>query len=414
MRYIDELKAFLAFDVDKAERKLWKEEDIRDAFREEFATKNIGSALSLLPPACFLAIVLMAASYLVSHFGGEEVSFPLMIVYAVLLVMSAVFYFVLRILDKDIKKNSKKILTTLYVMAALYMLWVSALADISGNIQMVIIAYAATIIIVTQALYLNPTYSTAYVVLSMVLFSVKSLFSGIEQFSYDVSIGIIIISLISCIVSYTRYQNRCKAIYNKKIIVCQNEQLGIVIKELQEKKTELENLNKKLENAYVSDRLTGLYNRWYWDETIADPSKGFFESDKPCAIMMLDLDNFKNINDTMGHAMGDKCLVKTAEVLRAATKDIENCDVFRMGGEEFVIWCRAIEKPEAVKLANTVLKDISNIKIDGLNTMLTASIGLHIQKAESEQDIESFLIEADKAMYESKNSGKNRITISLP
>ena len=201
MRYIDELKAFLAFDVDKAERKLWKEEDIQDAFREEFATKNIGSALSLLPPACFLAIVLMAASYLVSHFGGEEVPPLLMIVYAVLLVMSAVFYFVLRILDKDIKKNSKKILTTLYVMAALYMLWVSALADISGNIQMVIIVYAATIIIVTQALYLNPTYSTAYVVLSMVLFSVKSLFSGMEQFSYDVSIGIIIISLISCIVS---------------------------------------------------------------------------------------------------------------------------------------------------------------------------------------------------------------------
>ena len=109
LRYIDELKAFLAFDVDKAERKLWKEEDIQDAFREEFATKNIGSALSLLPLACFLAIVLMAASYLISHFGGEEVPPLLMIVYAVLLVMSAVFYFVLRILDKDIKKNSKKI-----------------------------------------------------------------------------------------------------------------------------------------------------------------------------------------------------------------------------------------------------------------------------------------------------------------
>lgn len=414
MRYIDELKAFLAFDVGKAERKLWKEEDIQDAFREEFATKNIGSALSLLPLACFLAIVLIVAGYIGISFGGEEASSLLMIVYAVLFVMSAVFYFVLRILEKDIKKNSKKILTTLYVMAAVYMLWVSALADISGNVQMIIIVYAATITVVTQALYLNPVYSTAYVISSMVLFSVKSLFSSFEQLNYDVSIGIIVLSLISCLVSYTRYQNRCKAIYNKKIIVCQNEQLGIVVKELQEKKTELENLNKQLENAYISDRLTGLYNRWYWDETIADPSKEIFESDRPCAIMMLDLDNFKNINDTLGHAMGDKCLVNTAEVLKAATKDMENCDVFRMGGEEFVIWCRAIEKPEAVKLANTVLKDISNIKIEGLNTMLTASIGLHIQKAESERDIESFLVEADKAMYESKNSGKNRITISLP
>ncbi|MGN0569772.1 MAG: GGDEF domain-containing protein [Candidatus Fimenecus sp.] len=414
MRYIDELKAFLAFDVGKAERKLWKEEDIQDVFREEFATKNIGSALSLLPLACFLAIVLIVAGYIGISFGGEEASSLLMIVYAVLFLMSAVFYFVLRILAKDIKKNSKKILTTLYVMAALYMLWVSALADISGNAQMIIIVYAATITVVTQALYLNPVYSTAYVISSMVLFSVKSLFSSFEQLNYDVSIGIIVLSLISCLVSYTRYQNRCKAIYNKKIIICQNEQLGIFVKELQEKKTELENLNKQLENAYISDRLTGLYNRWYWDETIADPSKKIFESDKPCAIMMLDLDNFKNINDTLGHAMGDKCLVKTAEVLKAATKDMENCDVFRMGGEEFVVWCRAIEKPEAVKLANTVLKDISNIKIEGLNTMLTASIGLHIQKAESERDIEHFLVEADKAMYESKNSGKNRITISLP
>lgn len=131
------------------------------------------------------------------------------------------------------------------------------------------------------------------------------------------------------------------------------------------------------------------------------------ESGKNTAMIVVDIDNFKSINDTKGHAMGDICLVCIADVLKEISKRIDNCDVFRMGGEEFVVFCRDIEKGEALKAANQILKDISNIKIDGFDGMLTASLGMHIEVPKRNEDISTFLIKADNAMYDAK-TGKEQ------
>lgn len=187
-----------------------------------------------------------------------------------------------------------------------------------------------------------------------------------------------------------------------------------MVAQLQLQKIELEHTNRNLETAYICDRLTGLYNRWYWDENVDAMAKKCVDGEKNTAIIMIDLDNFKMINDENGHAMGDICLVHVASVLKEAAKNNDNCSVYRMGGEEFVVFCSDIEKGDAFKLANQILKDISNIRIDGFDGMLTASIGLHIEIPNSVEDISRFLIEADNAMYDAKKQGKNRIVLSLP
>ena len=186
-----------------------------------------------------------------------------------------------------------------------------------------------------------------------------------------------------------------------------------MVKELQEQKDILEKTNDELENAYVRDSMTGLYNRWYWNKVFEEGFVRCKEAKDMTAIYMMDVDNFKNINDTKGHSMGDKCLIAIAEVLERETKDIANCNVYRMGGEEFVVFCEDIDKANAIKLADAILKNIQNIRIMGLDTMLTVSVGVHIQKVENRSDIEEFVVKADKAMYESKNTGKNKVTLSF-
>lgn len=184
-------------------------------------------------------------------------------------------------------------------------------------------------------------------------------------------------------------------------------------KRLQEQKLELEKTNYELEQAYVRDSMTGLYNRWFWNKNFDNLLNACMEAEQLTAVFMLDVDNFKTINDTKGHAMGDRALVAIADVLYREARSVLNCSAFRMGGEEFLILCSDIDKANAIKLANAILKNVQNIKIQGLDIMLTVSVGVHIQKVQSPQDLDDFTVKADKAMYESKNTGKNKITFSF-
>lgn len=84
-----------------------------------------------------------------------------------------------------------------------------------------------------------------------------------------------------------------------------------------------------------------------------------------------------------------------------------------MGGEEFAIVSALLDKAEVLSVANRILKDITNIKIDGFESMLTASIGIYIGKISSAADVEKHLSKADAQMYNAKMNGKNRISFSL-
>ncbi len=414
MRYIKNLTSDLSFNVKREEIEMWQSPEIQKAFNIEFARKNSTSAKALLPMACVLSVIIMIVYSLGVRFRLYSFQLNYAVLYLILFVTSVLSFIVISCLAKDIEKNDKKILTFINVISAVYTLWVTSLLTVNRNLEASTVVYAATVIIITQGIYLAPRYSLWFVFLSTALFLITSIFGdGFAEFDYESFTGIVLLSFVSYAVSCSRYYNRCRAVYNKILVKERTKQLDEMLEKLQEQKLELEKTNYELEQAYVRDSMTGLYNRWFWNKNFENMLKACMESEHLTAVFMLDVDNFKSINDTKGHAIGDRSLVAIADVLYRETREISNCSVFRMGGEEFLILCSDIDKPNAIKLANAILKNVQNIQIQGLDIMLTVSVGVHIQKVENRRDLDDFTVKADKAMYESKNTGKNKITFSF-
>lgn len=126
--------------------------------------------------------------------------------------------------------------------------------------------------------------------------------------------------------------------------------------------------------------------------------------------MMLDLDDFKEINDTYGHATGDKVIVKSSKIIK---ESIRSSDIAaRYGGEEFIILIPQINAEETLSLANRILKDIEKATVEtdsGERVNFTVSIGVAHLQAQKDDNIEQIIHRADKALYMAKANNKNQV-----
>jgi diguanylate cyclase (GGDEF)-like protein len=162
---------------------------------------------------------------------------------------------------------------------------------------------------------------------------------------------------------------------------------------------------KHLEEESNIDPLTKTFNRRALNNYLKKIFKKQF-SKPQLHLLLIDIDDFKKINDTYGHIAGDKILIFIANLLKQTLRDGDK--VFRYGGEEFVIILNRISPKECNIIANRILKNISSNKLiyKGDNIEVTASIGGTVHK--QDDSIDSFIARADKALYQAKNSGKNR------
>jgi len=185
------------------------------------------------------------------------------------------------------------------------------------------------------------------------------------------------------------------------------ELLARVKKELQ-----IQELMEKLRMAALTDSMTKLYNRAYFAETSINYIN-LAERDKtPISVIMLDIDKFKNINDTYGHDVGDKVIIALAKLLQDNKR---NSDIVcRYGGEEFTILLPNTSKEGAKQLAEIIRKNCENTIIrSSLDEEVHFSISLGIADIDPIQHraIEIALKHADDALYRAKNSGRNRVEI---
>jgi len=155
------------------------------------------------------------------------------------------------------------------------------------------------------------------------------------------------------------------------------------------------------------DFLTGLYNRRYFFDSMRDYEDELHESGEKFAIAMIDIDNFKKINDTHGHDIGDKVIVALSEILRTSTshRDI----VSRFGGEEFCIVLKNINRYSALDIFERIRQEIERFSftLDKDNYIkFTISIGAAMSSEESLDDI---INHADMMLYKAKNEGKNQV-----
>ncbi len=161
-------------------------------------------------------------------------------------------------------------------------------------------------------------------------------------------------------------------------------------------------------NSANRDFLTGLYNRRYFFAHIDEYIKKAQEEYLGLYIAMLDIDNFKHINDTYGHEDGDKVIVGLSEVLRTNTKSQDL--VARFGGEEFCMALLVENDEMAFEVCERIRRSVEDFSFtahNGENISFTVSIGL--TKYEESEEINEVINQADMNLYEAKNSGKNQV-----
>ena len=172
---------------------------------------------------------------------------------------------------------------------------------------------------------------------------------------------------------------------------------------------------KLIEKISITDALTSLYNRRYFDKTFKKQISLAKRIKKSLAFAILDIDHFKQYNDTYGHQAGDQTLKKVANSLSDTLKR-DSDFVFRLGGEEFGILYFLEDNEDSSLIANSVIKNIENLKLEHINnsasSYVTISCGLYIYKGENE-DCELIYKKADDLLYKAKQNGRNQVYLNI-
>lgn len=163
----------------------------------------------------------------------------------------------------------------------------------------------------------------------------------------------------------------------------------------------------QLNHLAFHDQLTGLYNRHYLLEVAEDGVRKALRNKTKFWLLMIDIDNFKKINDTHGHAVGDLILQEVASALQTGLRSYDM--VSRFGGEEFIILFSACSKNATIKKADKLLKKIEALKINDIT--VTISIGIASLLLDNKDDLISLLKRSDDALYLAKANGRNRLEI---
>ena len=162
----------------------------------------------------------------------------------------------------------------------------------------------------------------------------------------------------------------------------------------------------KIEQMTVTDALTEIYNRRYFESYMEKATPLSEEMTTPLLLILFDIDHFKKINDTYGHQCGDEIIKQVVEVVK---RNIREPDIFaRMGGEEFAIVMPETSQDDGVKIAERIRMEIekTKLKCEDKQIHVTISLGLSIFKNEKVYD---FIERTDKALYQAKTKGRNQL-----
>lgn len=180
--------------------------------------------------------------------------------------------------------------------------------------------------------------------------------------------------------------------------------------QLNHRVAEVERLHKELREQAIRDPLTGLYNRRYLSETLPRELQRVMREQKSLSILIADLDLFKKINDAHGHQAGDRMLVEVARAIKSLTRGSDI--VCRYGGEEFIIVMPGINVEQATARAEQIRAQIENQTVECHGRLLRVTISLGVAAyPDHGMEAEEISIKADQALYRSKQTGRNRVTV---
>ncbi len=169
----------------------------------------------------------------------------------------------------------------------------------------------------------------------------------------------------------------------------------------------------RFRQAAHEDALTGLANRAALEARLTEERNRFHRYRRPVSLLVLDLDNFKYINDTWGHAAGDTVLQRVAEIVRRTIREVDFAA--RFGGEELVVVLPETMRREAGEVAERIRAAIEQAVIEwnGQRLAVTGSIGVS-SCTETVDEPDKLMKSADAALYAAKDAGRNRVTVAVP
>lgn len=183
---------------------------------------------------------------------------------------------------------------------------------------------------------------------------------------------------------------------------------------LQRSEQDLRNANIMLSELSIRDGLTGLYNRRRFDQVFEMEWRRALRSMRPLALLMIDVDFFKALNDAYGHQRGDDCLREIARVLEEQPRRGHDM-VARFGGEEFAVLLPGADIPGALRIAENIRRAVEAQKLEhqnsGVGPCVTISVGVSSRTPQLGENAESMLYDADMALYLAKQLGRNRVEV---
>lgn len=183
-----------------------------------------------------------------------------------------------------------------------------------------------------------------------------------------------------------------------------NQQLE---REVQSRTAQLTQSNQRLEQLATTDALTGLGNRRAFFAASSDMCERSQRLGTPLAVVILDLDHFKRVNDTYGHGVGDEVLEAVGELLRATVRQIDIAA--RTGGEEFSLLLENTDIDGAEQLCDRIRERMEQLQFAGKDKPFTVTMSIGATLWQPDESFETTLERADKALYQAKESGRNRV-----
>ncbi len=203
-----------------------------------------------------------------------------------------------------------------------------------------------------------------------------------------------------------------KTFLNSLCVARNITELKRVENELRQNHKKLMKANLKLKKISTQDSLTGIANRYSFDEYFSHEIRRAGRTRAALSLIMIDIDFFKNFNDTYGHQAGDKCLTEVAKVLNKSLGRSGDL-VARYGGEEFILALPGTDEKGAISFAETLRARVEDLNIEhsdsAVNKFVTISLGVYTCYPDQITTAENIIEIADKALYKAKKQGRNQL-----
>lgn len=343
------------------------------------------------------------------NFGSKDNGFLFEMIFIVLFIITSSYYIAIDRLSRNIERHLRAIKVISYIFAEIVLTSAAAFSACNQSNAVYAIPYMALIFILSFCFYcesvkLFVTYcisQSAYILLSFMV-------NGANDLFFSSTILICMFVTVSYLLSRLIYRGKYIEYSTKIIIQEKNEQLSRLNAELMES-------NRLLKALSNTDSLTGLNNRRHMNEILQREWERCREGKNPLSLLMIDIDNFKALNDLFGHHVGDDCLQQIAALMKQIL-DSTDAVIARYGGEEFMVALPCTDETCAFNTAEQLRAGVEKHMFvwrgHGSEILITISVGVASVVPNDDYGITDLIYSADKSMYKAKKS-KNQ-TVLLP